>query len=105
MDRYLPYHRQPADDGLMGFRFYRRLPLVPGLRINLSKSGPSLSVGHRGGWFTIGPRGARTTVGVPGTGFYYTKNLRPSHAPHVGHQVNFLMGLFLFLLLIGIFTH
>ena len=38
----------------MGFRFYRRVPLVPGLRLNLSKSGPSVSLGHRGLWYTLG---------------------------------------------------
>jgi hypothetical protein len=41
----------------MGVRFYRRIGLIPGLRVNLSRSGPSLSIGHRGAWYTIGPRG------------------------------------------------
>jgi hypothetical protein len=89
----------------MGFRFYRRVPLVPGLRLNLSKSGPSLSIGHRGGWFTIGPRGGRATVGPPGTGFYYTKNLHPSHAPHAGHQANFLLGVILIVIIIAALSH
>ena len=57
----------------MGFRFQRRIRIGPGLRINLSKSGVSTSVGGRGGWFTFGPRGTRTTVGLPGTGLSYTE--------------------------------
>jgi len=32
----------------MPLRFTRRLSLVPGLRMNLSKRSASLSVGHRG---------------------------------------------------------
>ncbi|MBW2130664.1 MAG: DUF4236 domain-containing protein [Deltaproteobacteria bacterium] len=33
-------------------------------RVNLSKSGGSLSFGPRGARFTIGPRGKRATVGI-----------------------------------------
>jgi len=56
----------------MGFRFTRRINVVPGLRCNLSKSGVSVGIGGRGHWFTVGPRGTRTTFGLPGTGLYYT---------------------------------
>ena len=56
----------------MGFRFYRRVRIVPGVRLNLSKSGVSASLGGRGAWFTFGPKGTRSTVGLPGTGLYYT---------------------------------
>ncbi len=41
------------------FRFYRRMRLFPGLSVNLSKSGPSLTVGMRGAHVTMGPRGVR----------------------------------------------
>jgi hypothetical protein len=56
----------------MGFRFRRSIRVVPGLRINLSKSGPSLSVGGRGATVNINERGARTTVGLPGSGLSYS---------------------------------
>jgi hypothetical protein len=59
----------------MGVRFQRRFRL-PGLRVNLSKSGVSTSVGGRGAWFTMGPRGTRTTVGLPGSGLSYTEQHR-----------------------------
>jgi hypothetical protein len=61
----------------MALRFWRLVRIVPGLRVNLSKSGVSLSVGRRGGWFTIGPRGRRATVGAPGTGLFYTRVIPP----------------------------
>jgi hypothetical protein len=57
----------------MGLRFRRSFRLIPGVRLNLSKSGVSASVGRRGAWLTIGPRGTRATVGIPGTGLSYTE--------------------------------
>ena len=57
----------------MPFRFQRRIRILPGLRINVSNSGVSESIGRRGAWFTLGPRGTRTTVGLPGTGLSYTE--------------------------------
>ncbi len=56
----------------MGFRFFRRMKILPGLTLNLSKSGPSLSFGPRGAKVTVGRRGVRRTVGIPGTGLFYT---------------------------------
>lgn len=54
-------------------RFFRRVRLLPGLRVNLSKGAPSFSVGGKGAWFTFGGgRPSRTTVGLPGTGLYAT---------------------------------
>jgi len=60
----------------MGFRFFRRIKLAPGVSLNLSKSGPSVSFGPRGAKVTVGgSQGTRATVGIPGTGIYYTKTL------------------------------
>jgi len=56
----------------MGFRFFHRIRLAPGVTLNLSKSGGSLSFGPRGAKVTVGPRGQRATVGIPGTGISYT---------------------------------
>lgn len=57
----------------MGFRFYKRIRIAPGLSINLGKRGASVSVGPRGAKMTFGPNGTRTSVGIPGTGIYYEK--------------------------------
>ncbi len=59
----------------MGFRFYRRLHIAPGLAVNLSRSGPSLSVGVRGAHLTVGRRGVTRTLGLPGTGIFYTSRV------------------------------
>ena len=57
----------------MGFRFQRRIRIAPGVRLNLSRSGISTSVGGRG--FTLNSRGT-ATVGIPGTGLSYRANLK-----------------------------
>lgn len=54
----------------MGFRFWRRVRLAPGVALNLSKSTASLSFGPRGAKYTISPRGNRATAGIPGNGLY-----------------------------------
>jgi hypothetical protein len=53
----------------MGLRFQRRIKILPGLHINLSRSGVGLSVGGRGAHIGIDSRGRRyTSAGLPGTG-------------------------------------
>ena len=59
--------------------------LFPGLRANLSRSGVSLSVGRRGAWYTAGPRGHRATLGLPGTGLFWTQRL-PARVQQAGHR-------------------
>jgi Protein of unknown function (DUF4236) len=44
-------------------------------RINLSKSGSSLSLGRRGVMLNFSKRGTRATVGLPGTGLSYSDML------------------------------
>jgi hypothetical protein len=56
----------------MGLRFRRRISILPGLRLNLSRSGVSTSFGRRGLWVTYGKRGRRTTISAPGTGLSYS---------------------------------
>jgi hypothetical protein len=75
----------------MGLRFTRRVSLIPGLRLNLSKSGASLSIGHRGAWYTVGPKGRRATLGLPGTGLYWTERVPPAAPPHAGHRAAFVV--------------
>ena len=54
------------------FRFRRSFKIFPGLRWNIGKKSSSVSLGGRGFHYTIGSSGARTTVGLPGTGLSYT---------------------------------
>ncbi len=59
----------------MGFRFRKRFKIAPGVSVNLSKSGTSLSVGKPGATLNFGKRGARVTAGLPGTGMSYSEKL------------------------------
>jgi hypothetical protein len=56
----------------MPLRFQRRIKVAPGISINLNKRSVSASFGIRGSHMTIGPKGTRTTVGLPRTGLFYT---------------------------------
>jgi hypothetical protein len=70
----------------VGLRFFRRVGLMPGVRMNLSRSGPSLSFGVRGAHVTVGSKGVRRTVGVPGTGLFYTSTTGHHTGVHSARQ-------------------
>lgn len=55
----------------MGWRFRRGIRLLPGVRLNLSRGLPSVSIGRRGLTTNISQRGVRTTAGLPGSGVSY----------------------------------
>lgn len=55
----------------MGIRFRKRIRLAPGIHLNLSGNGVSMSVGPRGASMTFGGRqGTYLNAGIPGTGLY-----------------------------------
>ena len=55
----------------MGFHFSKPTKLLPGVRVNSSKSGVFLSIDPRGASVTIGKVSAYGNVGIPGTGISY----------------------------------
>ena len=57
----------------MGVRFHRSITIFPGVRLNLSKSGVSLSIGSAPFTFNIGKRGEQVTTSLPGTGLSWIK--------------------------------
>ena len=59
----------------MGFRFRQTLRLGRLLRLNVSKTGVSVSAGKPGATVNSGPRGTKVTVGLPGTGVSYERRL------------------------------
>ena len=60
---------------LKGLRFQKRVSVLPGVRVNLSKSGASASLGPRGADVNIGPHGVTTDAGIPGTGISYRQKV------------------------------
>ncbi|HHK3933729.1 TPA: DUF4236 domain-containing protein [Pseudomonas aeruginosa] len=67
----------------MGFRFSKRITIVPGVRLNISRSGISTSVGPRGLSLTMGKRGTYLNAGLPGTGLAYRERLDRSGTRNV----------------------
>jgi Protein of unknown function (DUF4236) len=59
----------------MNWRFQKRIKLIPGARLNLSKGGVSTRVGIRGAGITLGKSGMTASGGLPGTGFYVSHKL------------------------------
>ena len=59
----------------MSFRFQRRIKILPGLRLNVSKTGISWTVGTRGASVTARDGKLTGNVGLPGTGLSYRKRL------------------------------
>ena len=59
----------------MGIRFSKRVKLLPGVTLNISKTGASVSVGPKGAKINISKKGVRGTVGLPGSGASYSKQL------------------------------
>lgn len=65
----------------MSFRFRQAVRLFPGVRLNISKSGLSVSVGGPGATLNFGARGSALTLGLPGTGLSYRTQLTPRKQP------------------------
>ena len=54
----------------MGWRYRKRINILPGIHLNISKSGISTNVGVKGASVTFGPKGTYVNTGLPGTGLY-----------------------------------
>lgn len=55
-------------------RFRKSVKVMPGVRLNFSKSSVSTSIGGRGGTVNLSKRGVRSTVSLPGTGLSWSSN-------------------------------
>lgn len=72
-------------------RFRKSIKIMPGVRVNLSKSGISTSIGGRGATVNVGKRGLRSTLSVPGTGLSWSstsgwaENQRSRPADEIEH--------------------
>jgi len=59
----------------MAFGFRKSIKILPGVRVNVSRSGVSTSIGGRGASVNIGRRGTYLNAGVPGTGLSYRERM------------------------------
>lgn len=73
----------------MGLRFRKSVTLCKGVKLNFGKTGMSVSVGGKGYHKTINTKGQVTTsVGIPGSGIYYTDTKRLRGNKQVNTQRN-----------------
>jgi hypothetical protein len=70
----------------MGWRFRHSFKIIPGVKLNLSKSGLSCSVGGAPFTVNVGQRGVYGTASLPGTGISFRQRLASgsgtSHEPN-----------------------
>ncbi len=93
----------------MGFRFTKRIKVIPGVTLNLSKSGISTTLGPKGARMNVGgKRGPRMTTSIPGAGLSFTQGLGASQrapgaqlGPRRGSRV--FWWLVLFFVALGLF--
>ena len=59
----------------MPVRFRRTFTLFPGVKVNVSKGGMSITVGRKGFHLNFSKHGVRQTTGLPGSGISHTSYL------------------------------
>lgn len=56
-------------------RFRRSVKIMPGVKVNFNKKSVGVTFGGKGAHYTVNSSGRKTaTVGIPGTGLYYTES-------------------------------
>jgi Protein of unknown function (DUF4236) len=59
----------------MAWSYRRRIKIIPGVHLNLSKSGISASIGVKGASITLGKKGTYLNSSIPGLGIYNRQKL------------------------------
>ena len=70
----------------MSWRFRQSFKLIPGLKLNLSKTGLSASIGGAPFTVNLGPRGLYGTASIPGTGIQFRQRLTSDSLTHPRHD-------------------
>lgn len=72
----------------MGFRFRKSVKIAKGVRVNFNKKSVGVSLGGKGAKISINSSGRKSaTVGIPGTGLSYTKNLNDKKTKSSGSAI------------------
>lgn len=59
----------------MGFRFRKSKKILPGVKINLGKSGVGATFGGKAGRVSLSPKGTSVGFSLPGTGISYNERV------------------------------
>ena len=69
----------------MGLRFRKSIKIFPGVKLNFNKKSIGMSFGTRGVRYSVNSNGRKTTsVGLPGTGLYWTDSRKNPKEKKVG---------------------
>jgi len=61
---------QAKGDYIMSWKYRKKINILPGFRLNLSKTGMSATIGMKGFNINTGRNGTYLNTGIPGTGIY-----------------------------------
>ncbi|HET9098263.1 MAG TPA: DUF4236 domain-containing protein [Candidatus Saccharimonadales bacterium] len=66
-------------------RYRKSIKIIPGVKVNLTKTGIGATFGVKGAHYSVHSGGRRTTsIGLPGTGMYYqTTHVNHAATPHL----------------------
>jgi hypothetical protein len=59
----------------MGFRLRKSIKILPGVKLNVSPTGTSWTIGKRGASVNLKDGTTRASVGIPGTGVSYSEKI------------------------------
>ena len=65
----------------MGLRYRKYIKILPGVRLNISRSGISTRIGPKGFSVNVGKRGTYLNAGIPGTGVFEREKLSTTGEP------------------------
>lgn len=65
----------------MGWRFFRRVKIAPGINVNVTPSGVSATGSGPGYAVNVGKHGVTQTVGAPGTGLSHRSRINNQPQP------------------------
>lgn len=71
----------------MAWNYRKRIKIIPGVHLNLSRRGISTSVGVKGASMTFGKSGTFVNTSVPGLGLYNRQKLSDSKNPQTEYEV------------------
>ena len=75
----------------MGLRFQKRIQLLKGLKLNLSKKGASVTLGKKGASINVGKDGVYGNAGIPGSGVSYREKLSGKSLGALGQPLVWLI--------------
>lgn len=84
----------------MGWKFRKSIKILPGFKLNLSKSGISSTIGGKGLSVNVGRKGTFLNKSIPGTGLYDRQKIS-SNNPQNKILVGFFIGVGFFVLLVA----